>query len=39
MVGSLIKAHLLGSMEEDEYDYDHTRIDDSTSQVGGNKKL
>jgi hypothetical protein len=38
VVGSLIEAHLLGSMEEDEEcDYDHTRIDDSMSQ-GGDKK-
>ena len=38
MVGSLIKAHLFGSMMEDEeYDYDHTLIDDSNAQ-GANKK-
>ena len=38
MVGSLIEAHLFGSMEEDEEcDYDHTLIDDSSAQ-GGDKE-
>ena len=38
MVGSLIEAHLFGSMEEDEgCDYDHTLIDDSSAQ-GGDKE-
>jgi hypothetical protein len=33
MVGSLIEAHLFGSMKEDELrDYDHTRIDNSSAQ-------
>jgi hypothetical protein len=35
MVGSLIKAHLFGGMEEDEEcDYDHTMIDDSSARSG-----
>ena len=35
MVGSLIDAHLFGSMEEDmECDYDHTLINDSSAQDG-----
>ena len=35
MVGSLVKARLFGSMEEDEEcDYDHTSIDDSSAQDG-----
>jgi hypothetical protein len=38
MVGSLIEAHLFGSMNEDEEcDYDHTLIDDSNAQ-GGDKE-
>ena len=38
MVGLLIKAHLFGSMEEDEEcGYDHTLIDDSSAQ-GGDKE-
>ena len=38
MVGSLIKAHLYRNMEEDEEcDYDHTLIDDSSAQ-GANKE-
>ena len=35
MVGSLGEAHLCGSMKEDEeYDYDHILIDDSSAQSG-----
>ena len=35
MVGSIIEAHLFGSMKEDEEcDYDHTLIDDSSAQSG-----
>ena len=38
MVGLLIEVHLLGSMEEyEEFDYDHTLIDDSNEQ-GGDKE-
>ena len=34
MGGSLIEDHLFGSMDEDEEcDYDHTLIDDSSAQV------
>ena len=36
MIGSLIEAHVFGSMEEDKCDYDHTLIDDSKAQ-GGDK--
>ena len=37
LLGSLIKAHLFESMKEDEEcDYDHTLIDDSSAQ-GGHK--
>ena len=39
MRGSLIEAHLFGSMEEDEEcEYDHTLIDDSSVQ-GGDKEI
>jgi hypothetical protein len=35
MIGSLVDAGLFGSMEEDEEcDYDHTSIDDSSAQDG-----
>ena len=35
MVGSLTEAHLFGHMEEDEEcDYDHTLINDSSIQGG-----
>ena len=38
MVGSLIEAQLFGSMKEDEEcDYDHTLIDDSSAR-GGDKE-
>jgi hypothetical protein len=38
MVWSLLKAHLVGSMDEDEEcDYDHILIDDSSAQ-GGDKE-
>jgi hypothetical protein len=38
VVGSLIEAGLFGSLEEDEEcDYDHTSIDDSSAQ-GGDKE-
>ena len=38
MVGSLIEAHLLRSIEADEEcDYDHTLINDSSTQ-GGDKE-
>ena len=38
MVGSLIEAHLFGSMEDgEECDYDHILIDDSSAE-GGDKK-
>ena len=38
MIGSLFEAHVFGSMEEDEEcDYKHALIDDSSSQ-GGDKK-
>ena len=38
MVWPLIMAHILGSMEEEEEcDYDHTRIDDSSAR-GGDKE-
>ena len=37
MVGSLIEGSIIGSMKEDEErDYDHTLIDDSSAQ-GGDK--
>ena len=32
MIGPLIEAHLFGSMEDEECDYDHTLIDDSSAQ-------
>jgi hypothetical protein len=39
MIGSIIEAHLFGSMEEDgELDYDHTLIDDSSAQ-GDDKEI
>ena len=39
MVGSLIEAHLFGSMKEDEEcAYDHTFTDDSSAQ-GGHKEM
>ena len=39
MVGSLIEAHLSGSMKEDEEcDYYHTLIDDSSPQVDNKLK-
>jgi hypothetical protein len=35
MIGSLIKAHLFGSIKEDkECDYDHTWIDESSAECG-----
>jgi hypothetical protein len=34
MVGSLVDARLFGSMGEDECDYDHTSINDSSAQDG-----
>ena len=37
MVRSLIEAHLFGSMEDEECDYDHTLIDDSSA-WGGDKE-
>ena len=38
MIGSLIEAHLFGSMNEDkEHDYDYMLIDDSSAQ-GGDKE-
>ena len=38
MVGSLIEVHLFWSMKEDEEcDYDHTLIDDSSAQDGDRK--
>ena len=39
MVGSLIEAHLFGSMKDDkECEYDHTVIDDSSVE-GGDKEI
>ena len=39
MIGSLIEAHLCGNMKEDEEcDYDHTLIDDSSAHSGDKEK-
>lgn len=36
MAGSLVTPHLCGSMEDEECDYNHTLIEDSSPQ-GGDK--